>query len=134
MPAMDTLPLADSAIHVYEAKDVDIEASFKGGLQGWWKFLERNLNGNIPVDKGAPPGQYFVVVQFVVNTDGKLSDIKGITTHGFGMEEEVIRILRKSPSWEPALKNGRSVTAYRKQPVTFQITEEVETKKKNRKG
>ena len=47
------------------------------------------------------------------------------------MESEVMRIIRKSPKWAPALQNGRTVNAYRKQPVTFQIEEE---KKKRRKG
>jgi len=37
------------------------------------------------------------------------------------MEEEVVRILKKSPQWQPASQNGRIVKAYRKQPVIFMI-------------
>jgi protein TonB len=40
------------------------------------------------------------------------------------MEEEVLRIMAKSPRWEPAIQNGKKVKAYRKQPVTFQIQAE----------
>jgi protein TonB len=47
------------------------------------------------------------------------------------MEAEVIRILRQSPPWVPAVQNGRKVKAYRKQPVTFEISEE---KKKKKRG
>ena len=134
IPLIDTLPPADSARNVYEARNVDIEASFKGGLKGWWKFLERNLNPNVPVENGAPAGQYIVLVQFIVKKDGKLIDIKGVTNHGYGMEEEAVRILRKSPPWEPAMKNGRAVAAYYRQSITFQITEETDARKKKRKG
>jgi hypothetical protein len=37
------------------------------------------------------------------------------------MEEEVVRILKKSPKWSPAIQNGKPVKAYRRQPVTFMI-------------
>ena len=62
-----------------------------------------------------------VMVQFVVDKEGRVTDIKPLTKFGFGMEEEVIRILKKSPPWIPAIQFGRSVKAYRKQPVTFVV-------------
>ncbi len=37
------------------------------------------------------------------------------------MEAEVVRMLKKSPKWSPAIQNGKPVKAYRKQPVTFVI-------------
>lgn len=103
---------------------VEIEASFKGGEGAWRKFLERNLNGNTPVDNGAPEGTYTVYIQFVVSKDGSISDIKPLTNHGYGMEQEAMRVIKKAPSWTPAVQNGRSVNAYRKQPITFQVTGE----------
>lgn len=103
---------------------VEIEASFKGGEGAWRKYLERNLNGNTPVDNGAPEGTYTVYVQFVVSKDGSISDVKPLTNHGFGMEQEAVRVIKKGPNWTPAVQNGRSVNAYRKQPITFQVTGE----------
>jgi protein TonB len=103
---------------------VEIEAKFLGGDAAWKRFLERNLNANAPVDNGAPPGVYQVVVQFVVSRDGTVSDIRALTNHGYGMEQEAIRVLKKAPKWEPAVQNGRQVNAYRKQPITFQVTNE----------
>jgi protein TonB len=58
-----------------------------------------------------------------VNENGKLSDIKPLTKYGYGMEEEVVRLMKTSPDWIPAMQNGRNVTAYKKQTVTFVITE-----------
>lgn len=108
--------------HIFEK--VEIEASFTGGESAWKKFLERNLNPNAPVDNGAPEGTYTVYVQFVVSKDGSISDVKALTNHGYGMEAEAIRVIKKGPRWVPAVQNGRQVNAYRKQPITFQVTSE----------
>lgn len=103
---------------------VEIEASFKGGESAWRKYLERNLNPNVPIDNGAPEGIYTVYVQFVVSKDGSISDVRPLTNHGYGMEAEAVRVIKKGPSWTPAVQNGRQVNAYRKQPITFQVTSE----------
>ena len=98
---------------------VEIEAQFKGGDKAWTKYLQRNLNPNTPAENDAPEGTYTVWVQFVVNKEGVISDVKALTTKGYGMEEEAIKVIKKGPNWEPAIQNGRKVNAYRKQPITF---------------
>jgi cell wall assembly regulator SMI1 len=103
---------------------VEIEASFPGGSKGWIKFLTTTLNPSIPVDNGAPIGQYTSVVQFIVDKDGTISNIKPLTNNGYGMETEVVRVITKGPKWEPAIQNGRAVRAYRKQPVIFQVEDD----------
>ncbi len=103
---------------------VEIEASFKGGESAWRKYLERNLNPSAPVDNGAPEGTYTVYVQFVVSKDGSISDVRALTNHGYGMEAEAVKVIKKGPTWTPAIQNGRSVNAYRKQPITFQVMSE----------
>jgi len=100
---------------------VEIEASFKGGEAAWRKYLERKLNPNAPVDAGAPSGVYQVIVQFIVDKTGKISDVKALTKHGYDMEKEAIKVIQNGPPWEPAQQNGRFVNAYRKQPITFQV-------------
>lgn len=98
------------------------EAYFPGHEKGWMNFLVNNLNSEVPAKKRAPEGAYTVIVQFVVDKDGAVKDITPLTHLGFGTEEEVVRILRKSPRWVPALQFGRNVRAYRKQPVTFMVS------------
>jgi beta-lactamase regulating signal transducer with metallopeptidase domain len=108
-------------------KAPEASPSFPGGQTEWRKYLERNLNANVPVDNGAPAGQYTVWTKFVVDAEGNLSDIKATTEHGYGMEAEVIRIIKAGPKWVPATVDGKAVSAYRKQPVTFVITDEPDT-------
>ncbi len=103
---------------------VEVEAKFPGGDAKWRQFLERNLNPNAPVDNGAPDGTYTVLVQFIVDKEGNISEVRPLTSHGYGMEEEAARVIKKGPKWEPAIQNGRQVKAYRKQPITFQVQSE----------
>ena len=100
---------------------VDVEASFKGGLTAWAKFLQENLKPNVPIKKGALPGTYVVIIKFVVDKNGKVRDIEAETNNGYGTEVEAIRVIRKSPDWKPALQNGKPVNAYRRQPIVFQV-------------
>lgn len=100
---------------------VEVDAIYPGN---WKSFLERNLDGQVAVDNGASPGTYTVIIQFVVDVAGNVSDIRPLTNHGFGMEQEAMRVIKKSNKWKPAIQNGREVKAYRKQPITFQVTEQ----------
>ena len=103
---------------------VEIEASFPGGDSKWRQYLERNANGQVATDNGAPEGTYTTLVQFVVDKEGNISDVRALTNHGYGMEEEAIRVIKKGPKWTPAVQNGRQVKAYRKQPITFRVESE----------
>lgn len=102
---------------------VEIEASFEGGPKAWESFLRRNLDADVPPNNGAPEGKYTVIVQFVVDESGAVSDLKPLTQHGFGMEQEALRVLRKASKWKPAQQNGRLVKAYRRQPITFEVAQ-----------
>jgi protein TonB len=100
---------------------VEVQASFVGD---WKKFLLKNLNPDVPVNNSAPAGSYTILIQFVVDKEGNVSDIKPLTSHGYGMEEEAVRVLKKATKWEPAIQNGYPVKAYRRQAITFMVMEE----------
>ena len=99
----------------------EVEPSFPGGAAAWQQFLSKNINAAVPVKKAAPAGAYTVWVQFIVDKEGNISNIRALTGHGFGMEEECIRLMKQSPQWIPAVQNGHKVKAYRKQPITFVV-------------
>ena len=100
---------------------IERESTYKEDPDAWIQFLRHTLDPNVPIRNNAPVSSYQVMMQFEVDTSGKIGNIKPITHFGFGMEEEVTRILNKSPKWIPALRFGRMVKAYRKQPITFVV-------------
>ncbi len=103
---------------------VEVEASFPGGDVAWSRYLKNNLDANVPIENEAPAGTYQVIVRFIVSKDGSISDVVAETKHGFGMEAEAVKIIKKGPNWKPALQNGRNVNAYRRQPITFVVSEQ----------
>lgn len=102
---------------------VEIDAEFPGGIKKWLQFLERNCNGQVASDNGAPAGRHTVVLKFVVDETGTVSNIQPLTKLGYGMEEEAIRVLNKAAKmkWTPAFQNQRYVKAWRTQPITFLV-------------
>jgi hypothetical protein len=74
----------------------------------------------VPANHRAPPGVYVVTIRLVVDLDGKVSGIFPLSKEGFGMEEEAMRVIKKS-IWLPAIEHGRRVKAYMTQPVSFMI-------------
>ena len=110
LPIYSTAQVPDDTINI-DGKiflKVDEEASFPGGVAEWRSFLERTINPMVPIDNGAPAGIYTVIVQFIVDKDGSISDIKGLTNFGYGMEQEVIRIMKQAGLWKPAMLNGKA--------------------------
>lgn len=104
---------------------VQIEARFPGGLDAWRKFLERNLNRDLPAENGAPEGMELrVVVSFVVSREeGKVSEVKAENDPGYGAAAEAVRVIQRGPNWIPAVQNGRNVNYRQKQTIIFKITE-----------
>jgi len=90
---------------------VDSVAAFPGGKAAWYKFIENNLDANVGVENSAKKGTYKVKIRFTVTKDGTLKDFEPVTKYKHGFEDEVIRVLRLSPKWIPAKKNGTNVNS-----------------------
>ncbi len=103
---------------------VQIPAEFNGGIAAWSKYLERNLNRDLPVENGAPPGKYTVIVSFIVSKDGSISEVQAENDPGYGTKNEAVRVIQKGPKWKPAVQNGRNVIYRHKQSITFVVSEE----------
>ncbi len=103
---------------------VQIPAEYPGGLAAWSRYLERNLNSNVPVDNGAPAGRYTVILSFIVDKNGGISEINAENDPGYGTKEEAVRVLKKGGGWKPAVQNGRNVIYRHRQSITFQVSED----------
>ena len=103
---------------------VEKPAEFAGGPAACKRYLENNLRADAVVEAGAPPGIHTVRVQFIVDRDGNISDVKALNDPGFGTAAEAIRVIKKGPKWTPALQNGRNVIYQAVQGVSFNIQSE----------
>jgi protein TonB len=99
---------------------VEIESSYPGGMSAWKRYLERNLR---VTDEAVNNGiQGTIIVQFIVDREGNVSDVHAISgPEQGGLRQEAERVIKKSGKWVPAIQNGRSVKSYKSQSVTFQL-------------
>ncbi len=101
----------------------EVEASVD--KNAWRRFLETGLQKflEMKANAGLKAGEYTVVVRFLVDQQGNVTDVKPLTNYGGGMEEEVVRLFKNAPRWTPGQQFGRKVKSYHTQPVTFVIQE-----------
>ncbi|CAN5650819.1 hypothetical protein BH10BAC3_BH10BAC3_09870 [soil metagenome] len=85
----------------------------------WMRFLERNLQ--YPESAIGIEVQGTVIVQFIVDKEGNLSEVKTLNNPGGRLAEEAVGIIRKSPAWRPAEQNGRRVKYLHVQTITFRL-------------
>ncbi|MDQ6815754.1 MAG: TonB family protein, partial [Bacteroidota bacterium] len=89
-------------------------SAFAGYIKSNMKYPKEALEKKI---EGA------VLIQFIVNDEGQLSDFKKLSAKGNGLEDEAIRLLKNSGNWKPGVQNGRKVTVQVQQQVVFQLPE-----------
>ena len=104
---------------------VEVEASFPGGQEGWRQYLMKNLHPERIVDlvtfpRGKKTLKQTIIVKFIVRRDGTLCEISAENNDQDPYcIAEAIRVIKVSPNWIPAMQYGRTVNAYRRQPITF---------------
>ena len=85
----------------------------------WARYVQRNLHGFNPADNGATNGKWQVIVRFIVDEEGNISNVLPETNWGYGMEDAAVKIIRNGPNWIPAEFSGEKVISFRRQPVIF---------------
>jgi len=98
---------------------VEETATFPGGQAAWGKFLQKNLKYPRQAQRMGIEGRVFV--QFIVERDGSLTDIKVVRGVGAGTDEEAVRVLKSSPKWQPGKQRGKPVRQKYIQYITFKL-------------
>ncbi len=94
---------------------------YKGGLKAFYRYLGAKII--YPSDEREKNIQGTVVIGFVVEKDGKLSDFKILNSVSSGLDNEALRVMRNSSLWIPATEFGRNVRVYYQIPISFSLTE-----------
>lgn len=98
-----------------DPKDVPTSPQFPGGMEAFYKFVGKEYK----IPKGFS-GKAKIILTFVVKADGNLEEIKVIKDAGFGTGEEAIRMMKKSPKWNPGLQDGKPVRVQYHLPIQLE--------------
>lgn len=101
--------------------EVETQAAFPGGQEGWRNYLMKNLDGTVPSKEGWKKGTYKILIQFVVEKDGTVNRVKAVNYEGSKTAEHCINLIKNGPKWTPAEQNGQAVSSIKKQPITFVV-------------
>jgi TonB family protein len=93
--------------------------SFPGGEEKLYQFLSENIK--YPTEALDKKIEGTVLVTFVVNENGKISDVRMAKRMANGMDQEAIRVVKMMPNWVPGMDNGKAVAVQYTLPVKFSL-------------
>jgi periplasmic protein TonB len=93
--------------------------AYKDGEQGLFKYLSKHLRYPSEAIRAGVEG--IVVVSFVVNSSGEISDATVVKSLGYGTDEEAMRVIQNMPRWTPGKQNGKPVAVRFTMPIRFSM-------------
>jgi Ca-activated chloride channel family protein len=96
---------------------VEVNASFPGGIEALMEFLAQNLK--YPNTDAGIQGK--IVLKFIVEKDGSITDVQVIKSLHELFDAEAIRVVKLMPKWIPGKQNGNPVRSYFTLPVSFTL-------------
>ena len=94
---------------------------FPGGMKECMKFLARNMKYPMAAQEAKIEGR--VVVQFVVDRDGSVNDIKVVRSISPQLDAEAVRVIGLMPKWNPGKQRGKAVAVKYTMPIQFRLQE-----------
>ena len=114
VPPAPPAPKIDEALVISE-----IMPEFEGGMSKMYKWLGKNLKYPDVASRNGIEGR--VVISFIVEKNGRISDVKILKGIGFGCDEEAERVIKAMPKWKAGMQNGSPVRVKYTLPLTFKI-------------
>ena len=93
--------------------------SFPGGNDALMKFLQENVKYPVVAQENGVQGR--VVVSFVVEKDGSITDVKVVRSVDPSLDKEAARVVKSMPRWIPGKQNGAAVRVKYNVPVSFRL-------------
>ena len=92
---------------------------FPNGEENLYKYLGSNIK--YPHEALENGIQGTVVVKFVVEKDGSISNVKAVRKIGGGCDEEAVRVVKRMPRWKPGKQSGKPVRTEFTLPIQFKL-------------
>ena len=108
-----------------DAVEPDMPATFPGGDAKLLEYLRDNMKYPESAKEKGIEGK--VYVQFVVEKDGSINDVKVLRSVCKELDNEAVRVIKAMPKWNPGTQNGEPVSTTMMQPIIFKITGEATT-------
>lgn len=110
-------PKADIKGKVFAS--VDEAPEFPGGISKFGEYLGKNIRYPLNDFKAGTQGNVFV--SFVIEQDGRLSDIVAVRGPSETLKAEAIRVMELSPVWKPGMQDGKAVRVQYTVPIKFAL-------------
>lgn len=91
----------------------------KDGLNSFFHYIQENLTYPEQAKKMGIEGKVFV--QFIVEKDGELTEVKAVKGIGAGCDEEAVRVINETQAWNPATVADMPVKTRMILPITFKL-------------
>lgn len=104
---------------VNDLSSIDKMPEFKEGLLAFYEFIGKNFKYPAEARKDSITGK--VILSFIVEKDGALTDIKVLKNLGYGTGEAAVDVLKHSPNWNPGLKGGKPVRVQFTLPIALSL-------------
>lgn len=98
---------------------VEVSANPKGGYPAFYKYISEKMKYPAQARRMGVEGKVFI--EFVVNRDGSIVDVKAIKGIGAGCDEEAVRVVQSAPAWTPGKQRGKPVRQKMVIPITFKL-------------
>ena len=95
----------------------EVYPKFPGGPEKMFEFIAYNLRW--PDDDACIQGR--VVVSFIVEKDGSLTDVKVIKSLDPAFDKEAVRVVKSMPKWEPGMWRGKPARVKYCIPIKFRL-------------
>jgi protein TonB len=100
---------------------VDKEPNFPGGIDKFISYIAKHVRYTEEAREARLSGRIFI--RFIIDEKGELTDIKILRKLGFGLDEAVEKVLRRSPAWTPGFVRNSPVKTEMILPVSFSLAQ-----------
>ncbi len=98
---------------------VEDQPEFPGGIGAFYKYVGQNMKYPKQARRMGIEGK--VYVQFIVDKDGSVTNVRAVKGIGAGCDEEAERVLKSSPKFKPGKQRGRPVKVRMMMPIIFKL-------------
>lgn len=116
-PPTKAAVVEDNSIHDFAS--IEEMPDFPGGMQKFYQYVSKNYVYPAAAREQGVSGR--LILSFVVEKDGSLTDIKVMRDLGMGTGDEAVRMLKKAPKWKPGIQNGRPVRVQYTLPIMLNL-------------